>query len=138
MHASSAQSHGFQAAISESEGSLWIRRLPRSSNLKCLTAFVMYLGLVDARLRQSANEQPARGTDKRPARDIFLVTRLLANSRSVPLTVFHPAPPALHCDTSRTPRTIPLRREAGPRRVLWNKRLRGQRFRYRSHVDHLA
>ena len=41
MRVNSAQSHGLQALILALEGFLWMHRLPRSSNLKCLTAFVM-------------------------------------------------------------------------------------------------
>ena len=37
---SSASSQGLQAAISADDGFLWIRRLPRSTNLKCFTALV--------------------------------------------------------------------------------------------------
>jgi len=37
---SSASSHGRQAEISDHAGFAWIRRLPRSCHLKCLTTFV--------------------------------------------------------------------------------------------------
>ena len=36
----SASSHGRQARISDARGFLWMRRLPRGSQLKCLTALV--------------------------------------------------------------------------------------------------
>ena len=37
---SSAQNHGMQAVTCRPAGVLWIRRLPRCSKRKCLTAFV--------------------------------------------------------------------------------------------------
>ena len=40
--ASSASTQARQAAISESRGVWWIRRLPRMTNLKCFTALVTY------------------------------------------------------------------------------------------------
>src|SRR5438477_346838 len=42
MTASSASTQARQAAISESRGVWWIRRLPRMTNLKCFTALVTY------------------------------------------------------------------------------------------------
>ena len=38
---SSSSSHGLQASISNRLGVWWMRRLPRSSNLKCFTTLVM-------------------------------------------------------------------------------------------------
>jgi hypothetical protein len=80
MFASSASNHGRQAKTSPSLGFLWMRRLPRSSNLKCLTALVRVdIGPVDAGFRQRSIQKPAGGPDERQTSQIFFIAGMLTD-----------------------------------------------------------
>ena len=81
---SSASSHGLHAFISLTRGFLWIRRLPRGSQLKCFTALVRYSRIrVEAGLGERAIEHRAGRTDEGLPRAIFHVTGLLADQDDV-------------------------------------------------------
>src|SRR5262249_27275415 len=68
----SRSSQGLHAAISRPLGFLWMRHLPRCSQLKCFTTFVTY---ASARSIQEL----ARGPDERPAGEVLVVSRLLTD-----------------------------------------------------------
>ena len=67
---SSASTQGRQASTSWYAGFEWMRRLPRGSHLKCLTAFVTYTSerSIPARARASSRTCPAGPAKGRPAR----------------------------------------------------------------------
>jgi hypothetical protein len=63
-------SHGAQASISLRSGFWWMRRLPRASHLKCLTALVTYMSSRrwPASSRQRSRRSPAGPTNGWPSR----------------------------------------------------------------------
>jgi hypothetical protein len=79
MRANSASSQGLHATVSLTDGFLWIRRLPRSSNLKCFTALVTYTSDRSMPASARAIEESAGRADKRPAGNILLIAGLLAD-----------------------------------------------------------
>ena len=60
-------------------GVLWMRRLPRSSNLKCLTAFVTYTLSRASRAPRRRDRTTGPQGRRRAALHVFLVARLLAD-----------------------------------------------------------
>ena len=121
--ASSASSHGEQAAISDQFGFWWIRRLPWPFHLKCLTTFVTYERPVDAGFLERLVEELAGGADERPPP--CPPGRRAAHRRTSPRTAASPSrrPSAFRSSRADTPCSRPrtpqpsgrARRYAAPR-----------------------
>ena len=70
---SSSDSHGLHASTSNRFGVWWMRRPPRSSNLKCLTTLVTYASGARSPPPRGAVELAAGRAHERPALSILLV-----------------------------------------------------------------
>jgi hypothetical protein len=74
----SASNHGWHALISVAFGFLCNLRLPRSSNLKCFTAFVTKTPTINFSVRQTAIDQLARWAHKRAPFAVLFISGLRA------------------------------------------------------------